>query len=159
MFTAIKVQLTNVGMCGYFLLMRVFGGVFGRYFAGRRPRVQHKKVTTSEGATDCLPIGGDGMKARFDKQTVAPPAEKMQLFCVAPSAQARGEPVFRKPRMVRWASANVRFFAVFFSFFPLFDRFLRDFDRRFGALVIEATATPFSGDFSAPLACGLHAGK
>jgi hypothetical protein len=45
------------------------------------------------------------------------------------------------------------------QFFAGIDRFLRDFDRRFRALFIEATATPFSGDFSAPLACGLHTGE
>ena len=132
---------------------RVFGGVWGRFFASRRPRVQHKKVATSAGATDCLPIGGDGTKARFDKQTVAPPAEEVHLFCVAPSAQARGEPVFRKPRMVRWASADLHFFAVFCSFLIGFCGIW------IGALARWSSGpepTHFSGDFSAPLACGLH---
>ena len=37
-FPITGVQSTTVCICGYFLLMRVLGGVFGRFFGGRRSR-------------------------------------------------------------------------------------------------------------------------
>jgi len=40
-----------------------------------------------------------------------------------------------------------RGFALFCSFLQFFDRFLRDLDRRFGALVVRAGADPFFGRF------------
>jgi hypothetical protein len=45
------------------------------------------------------------------------------------------------------------------QFFAEIGPFLRDLDRRFGAIVVQAGPTLFSGEFSAPLACGLRTGK